>query len=63
MPNSETNSTTKHTCDICGEEFDSITDLELHRTDHLQPEESEVEHQQEIRGDIGAAGMPTSPRP
>jgi len=63
MATPNTSDTTKHVCDVCGEEFDSITDLELHRTDHLEPEASEVEHQQTVRGDIGAAGMPTSPRP
>ena len=63
MPNSKNSNASKHVCDICGEEFDSISELELHRTDHIEPETSDVEEQQDIRGDIGAAGMPTSPRP
>jgi hypothetical protein len=51
-------------CDICGREYETVSDLEDHKeSEHLRHAEARDEEQQEIRRDIGAAGLPTSPRP
>jgi transcription elongation factor Elf1 len=48
------------TCDICGDKFASATELDEHVKTHRRPA-SGMEN--ENRGDIGAAGLPTSPMP
>lgn len=48
-------------CDICGEEFDTVTELEEHKLRHGRPALGLADEEREIRGDIGAAGLPTSP--
>jgi hypothetical protein len=48
-------------CDLCGEKFDAVSDLEQHKLRHGRPGRGLTDTQHEIRGDIGAAGMPTSP--
>jgi hypothetical protein len=48
------------TCDICGDKFASATELDEHVKTHRRPA-SGMEN--ENRGDIGAAGLPTSPIP
>jgi uncharacterized Zn-finger protein len=48
-------------CDICGKEFDSISSLQGHKRRHNSPVQNTEDSQREIRGDIGAAGLPTSP--
>ena len=48
-------------CDICGEEFDSLSDIEEHKLNHLRPAKTEDEDDRDIRQNIGAAGLPTSP--
>lgn len=48
-------------CDLCGAELDSVSDLEAHKADHVLRGRSRDEEQQQIRGDIGAAGLPGSP--
>jgi hypothetical protein len=50
-------------CDICGAELDSVSDLEEHKEEHLFRGRTRDEEQQEIRRDIGAAGLPGSPLP
>lgn len=53
--------TEKYICDICGDEFDDPTELGEHKKRHFRPEFGREDVQREIRGDIGAAGLPTSP--
>jgi hypothetical protein len=53
--------TEKFTCDICGEEFDTVTKLEEHKVRHGRPARGLEDEERMLRGDIGAAGMPTSP--
>jgi hypothetical protein len=48
-------------CDICGEQFDTVSELEVHKRRHSRPGRGLEEEEREIRGDIGAAGLPTSP--
>ena len=48
-------------CDICGEEFDTLSDLEAHKVRHGRPGRKLEDEEREMRGDIGAAGLPTSP--
>lgn len=50
-------------CDLCGAEFDSVTDLDSHKHEHARTAKPEEEERQTIRQDIGAAGLPTSPNP
>ncbi|MEP7235066.1 MAG: C2H2-type zinc finger protein [Ignavibacteriota bacterium] len=50
-------------CDVCGEQFDTLSSLDSHKTRHNRPSSGLADTQREIRGDIGAAGMPTSPLP
>jgi hypothetical protein len=51
------------TCDICGETFASLSALEDHKLRHRRPDSGLRDTQSEMRGDIGAAGMPASPLP
>ncbi len=51
----------KFVCDICGTEYDSVNDLDEHKQEHSRRVKAEENDQQNIREDIGAAGMPTSP--
>jgi len=53
--------TDRFICDICGKEFDSVTTLEQHKIRHNRPGLGLEDSQREMRGDIGAAGMPGSP--
>jgi hypothetical protein len=48
-------------CDICGAGYDSVTDLDEHKQNHSRVVRTEENDQQNIREDIGAAGMPTAP--
>jgi hypothetical protein len=50
-------------CDICGAELDSVSDLNEHKEEHMLRGRSRDEEQQNIRGDIGAAGLPGNPLP
>ena len=51
----------KFTCDMCGEEFVTVSELEDHKRRHDHIRLSSEDEQREFRGDIGAAGLPTSP--
>ena len=53
--------TEEFTCDICGEEFNSVSKLEEHKLRHSRPGKGLEDEERMMRGDIGAAGMPTSP--
>ena len=55
--------TEEFTCDICGEKFASVSTLEEHKIRHGRPDSGLRDTQSEMRGDIGAAGMPGSPLP
>ncbi len=55
--------TDEFTCDICGKKFDSLSTLENHKLRHGRPALGLEDEQSEMRGDIGAAGMPGSPLP
>jgi hypothetical protein len=61
MDNPDFHKDEKFICDICGEEYASVTDLEEHKIRHSQPRRGLEDEEREIRGDIGAAGLPTSP--
>lgn len=50
-------------CDICGEEFGTVSELESHKYRHGHPALGRVDQEHEMRGDMGAAGLPTSPMP
>ena len=63
IENNDTSTTDEFTCDICGEKFDSVSELEDHKLRHGRPGLSLDDEESEIRGDIGAAGLPTSPLP
>lgn len=49
------------TCDICGKNFDSVSSLTAHKLRHGRPALGLKDEERQIRGDIGAAGLPTSP--
>lgn len=52
------------TCDICDAKFDTVSELEEHRKAHLRHVRARTESEQDFpAGDIGAAGLPTSPTP
>ncbi len=53
--------TEEFTCDMCGEKFETISSLEEHKLRHGRPGRGLSDTQSEMRGDIGAAGMPGSP--
>ena len=63
MPRSDTilSKDEKFSCDICGEEFASVTDLDEHKLRHSHFRYGLEDEERRIRGDIGAAGLPTSP--
>ena len=46
-------------CDICGAELDSVSEL----ADHKKSHSPRVEREDELRGDIGQAGLPMQPQP
>ena len=46
-------------CDICGAELDSLSELSDHKKSHV----IRVEREDELRGDIGQAGLPMQPQP
>ncbi len=46
-------------CDLCGEEFDSLSELEDHKKSHKRRPLHEESH--DIDRDIGAPGLPTAP--
>jgi hypothetical protein len=52
---------TEFTCDICGEEFDTLSKLEEHKRRHGRPGLGLADEERRMSGDIGAAGLPTSP--
>jgi hypothetical protein len=51
----------RYICDLCGEEFETPSDFEQHKREHVEPVHEAMSRASEIRGDIGAAGLPTSP--
>ena len=51
----------RFTCDICGEEFQTVSQMEEHKLRHASPRRGLEDEERRIRGDIGAAGLPTSP--
>ncbi|MDP4220795.1 MAG: C2H2-type zinc finger protein [Bacteroidota bacterium] len=53
--------TEEFVCDICGEKFNSISKLEDHKLRHSRPGLRLDDEERQMRGDIGAAGLPTSP--
>ncbi len=55
--------TEEFTCDLCGEKFGAVSDLEQHKLRHGRPSLGLRDEQSAMRGDIGAAGMPGSPLP
>ena len=61
--NQPTIKTEEFKCDVCGEEFGTISELESHKYRHGHPALGRVDQEHETRGDIGAAGLPTSPMP
>jgi hypothetical protein len=48
-------------CDLCGKEFNSVSDLDEHKAEHRRHALAHDEKQRDIRRDIGAAGLPGSP--
>ena len=51
------------TCDICGEAFHSLSDLEEHkRGDHQLPSHVRSTENWDEQRDIGAAGLPGAPQ-
>ena len=48
-------------CDLCGDKFDSISELAEHKQQHMHPTVTEDENDRDLRRDIGAPGLPTSP--
>ena len=56
-----TSRTEEFTCDICGERFNTLSKLSEHKHRHGRPELGLKDEQKQMRGDIGAAGMPASP--
>ena len=52
----------KFNCDICGEEFTSIVELTEHKLHHERPLVESMASRSTIDGDIGMAGLPTSPQ-
>lgn len=50
-------------CDICGEMFETVSELEEHKLEHLRPSKNEDEDDRDIRDNIGAAGLPGAPVP
>ena len=61
MENTTMTDSDKFICDLCGKEFDSASEHEEHLAQHTHPARAEREEISDIRGDIGAAGLPTSP--
>jgi hypothetical protein len=50
-------------CDLCGESFDSVSDLEEHKRDtHQRPSFRSATENWNVQGDIGAAGLPGAPQ-
>jgi hypothetical protein len=50
-------------CDLCGEYFDSVTDLNKHKEGyHLRPGHQTRTENLDIQRDIGAAGLPGAPQ-
>jgi hypothetical protein len=50
-------------CDLCGESFDSVSDLEDHKRDnHQRPSLRTETENWNVQGDIGAAGLPGAPQ-
>lgn len=58
---SNTANVEEYKCDLCGETFNTATELEEHKHRHGRPALGHDDDQREVRGDIGAAGLPTSP--
>ena len=48
-------------CDICEARFGTLSELQEHKRGHADPINEFRQEQNEMRGDIGAAGLPTSP--
>jgi hypothetical protein len=60
-PASQSSSETEEfTCDICGKNFDSVSSLTAHKLRHSRPALGLKDEESQMRGDIGAAGLPTS---
>lgn len=55
------NWTEEFSCDSCGEQFGTVSELEEHKRRHGRPGLRLHDEEREFRGDIGAAGLPTSP--
>jgi hypothetical protein len=52
----------KFQCDLCGESFDTVSELEAHKSEkHHIPSRPTPTENREVQRDIGAAGLPTSP--
>ncbi|MFI5200968.1 MAG: C2H2-type zinc finger protein [Candidatus Kapaibacterium sp.] len=50
-------------CDICGETFDSVSDLEEHKRDeHELPSHIRETENWDTQRDIGEAGLPGAPQ-
>jgi hypothetical protein len=50
-------------CDLCGESFDSISDLEEHKRDeHELPLHSRKTENWDTQRDLGEAGLPGAPQ-
>jgi len=50
-------------CDLCGESFDSVSNLEEHKRDtHQRPSLLTETENWNVQGDIGAAGLPGAPQ-
>ena len=50
-------------CDLCGETFDSVTDLNEHKRDyHERPSRVSREENRDTQRDIGEPGLPGAPQ-
>ncbi|HEY3875862.1 MAG TPA: hypothetical protein VGM92_10320 [Candidatus Kapabacteria bacterium] len=51
------------TCDLCGESFTSVSDLNEHKHDyHERPSRQAQEENRDTQRDIGEPGLPTAPQ-
>jgi hypothetical protein len=59
----ETSAPGEFQCDLCGEYFDSVTDLNKHKEGyHERPGRQTRTENLDIQRDIGAAGLPGAPQ-
>jgi hypothetical protein len=63
MTTNETSLPGEFQCDLCGEYFDSVTDLNKHKEGyHERPSRQRRTENVDVQRDIGAAGLPGAPQ-